>query len=162
MHPSINQFSSTNFYDGQILNGVSAEDRLLPPSLADTFDEENRCLFVNCSGLETRMHGKENSSIRNDHEVKVVIDYCHRLMGADVLQASIAIITPYAEQKNRLMSQLARERMGRIEIGTVDAFQGREFDFVIISLVRSNKRKDIGFLKSMNRMNVSITRARIG
>ena len=47
-----------------------------------------------------------------------------------------------------------------IEIGTVDGFQGREKEAIIISCVRSNETKTVGFLKNERRMNVAVTRAR--
>ena len=47
-----------------------------------------------------------------------------------------------------------------MEIDTVDAFEGREKDIVIVSLVRSNRRRDIGFLRLMQRINVALSRAR--
>mmetsp|Transcript_63832 Transcript_63832/g.54136 ORF Transcript_63832/g.54136 Transcript_63832/m.54136 type:complete len:86 (+) Transcript_63832:848-1105(+) len=47
-----------------------------------------------------------------------------------------------------------------IEFNTIDGFQGREMDVIILSLVRSNKNSNIGFLKDRRRMNVAITRAK--
>jgi len=49
-----------------------------------------------------------------------------------------------------------------LEIASIDSFQGREKDVVIISAVRSNKNQHIGFLDDEKRLNVSITRARLG
>lgn len=47
-----------------------------------------------------------------------------------------------------------------VEIGSIDGFQGREKEVVIISLVRSNQENEIGFLRDTRRMNVALTRAR--
>ena len=48
-----------------------------------------------------------------------------------------------------------------ISVDSIDGFQGQERDIMVISLVRSNERGDIGFLSDLRRMNVAITRARM-
>ena len=69
----------------------------------------------------------------------------------------IAVIATYAAQV-----RLLRERLSvpGLEIDSVDGFQGREKEVVVISLVRSNARGEIGFLQEVRRMNVAMTRAR--
>jgi superfamily I DNA and/or RNA helicase len=47
-----------------------------------------------------------------------------------------------------------------VEIDTVDGFQGREKEAVVISLVRSNSHGEVGFLSDTRRMNVAMTRAK--
>ena len=49
-----------------------------------------------------------------------------------------------------------------MELSSIDAFQGKEKDFVIINTVRSNPNGEIGFLKDVKRLNVSISRAKYG
>jgi superfamily I DNA and/or RNA helicase len=51
-------------------------------------------------------------------------------------------------------------QQGGLEIDTVDGFQGREKEAVVISLVRSNSQGEIGFLADTRRLNVALTRAR--
>jgi superfamily I DNA and/or RNA helicase len=53
-------------------------------------------------------------------------------------------------------------RDNRVQVSTVDSFQGREVDVAILSLVRSNKDYRIGFLGDKRRLNVSLTRAKHG
>src|SRR5438105_7465104 len=48
----------------------------------------------------------------------------------------------------------------QLEIDTVDAFEGREKDIIVLSLVRANRRRDIGFLRLEQRLNVAISRSR--
>ena len=57
--------------------------------------------------------------------------------------------------QKRKMSELLR-------VATVDNFQGEEAKVVIVSLVRSNKQKKVGFLRTRNRINVLISRAQHG
>ena len=48
-----------------------------------------------------------------------------------------------------------------VTVNTIDSFQGQERDVIYLSLVRSNDRSEIGFLKDYRRMNVAMTRARM-
>ena len=85
----------------------------------------------------------------------------------------IGIITPYTGQKKLIYEKLIYDDDNDIpyaeiidnniiNIASVDSFQGKEKDFIIINTVRSNDKNMIGFLKDIKRLNVSITRARHG
>ena len=90
-------------------------------------------------------------------------------MEATIGDLSIGIITPYEGQKRLLRNLLNNvPRSGslshssgksRIEVNTVDGFQGREKDIIIISCVRTS-RSGIGFIDDDRRMNVALTRAK--
>jgi superfamily I DNA and/or RNA helicase len=82
-----------------------------------------------------------------------------------VWELTVGIISPYKQQvvliKEMLKNYSLLMRYGtQISVNTVDGFQGQERDIVAISLVRSNDRNEIGFLKDLRRMNVALTRAR--
>lgn len=76
--------------------------------------------------------------------------------------SGIAVISPYNAQV-ALLSSLIRERYPEdplaneknlaIECGSVDGFQGREKEVVIVSLVRSNEKGEVGFLSEKRRLN---------
>lgn len=69
--------------------------------------------------------------------------------------------TPYGAQVELLRSRLASvPGAENVEVASVDSFQGREADAVVISMVRSNDKGSVGFLTDQRRMNVAVTRAR--
>jgi len=85
-------------------------------------------------------------------------NHVRTLLESGVTADDIAVITPYAAQVRLLRSRLAQTP--GLEIDSVDGFQGREKEAVVISLVRSNCEGQIGFLADVRRMNVALTRAR--
>ncbi len=78
------------------------------------------------------------------------------LLNAGVTPEQIGIITPYSAQVRTLRMLLPET----VEVNSVDGFQGREKECIVISLVRSNSKGDVGFLAETRRMNVALTRAR--
>jgi superfamily I DNA and/or RNA helicase len=67
------------------------------------------------------------------------------------------VITPYAAQVERLRALPA---LAEVEVGTVNAFQGREKDAIVVSFVRSNDDLELGFVADARRLVVAVTRAR--
>lgn len=72
----------------------------------------------------------------------------------------VAVITPYDAQVRRLRDRLAEPLAAGLEIGSVDGFQGREKEAIVLDLVRSNDTGELAFLADVRRMNVAVTRAR--
>jgi hypothetical protein len=189
MHPLIGEFISKTFYekygDPKIKSGTPAEK--LTHSLPDYKDKVAVSINIsNIKGLEK----KENGSTYRAVEAEEAIRIAKSILDFDPSQ-SVGIITFYARQVKELFSLAEKEGLAekdtngeflitkryqktikaeeRFRIGTVDAFQGKEFDVVILSLVRSNNiqirvkgdiKRKFGFLTSYNRLNVAMSRAK--
>ena len=116
-------------------------------------------LFLDSAGKgweEVAPRGTE--SLENPGEAEVVVARARALLAAGLAPEQIAVITPYRAQAARISPQL--EPLG-IEVDTVDAFQGREAEAVLVSCVRSNTEGRLGFLTDLRRMNVALTRAKV-
>lgn len=85
-----------------------------------------------------------------------MIDYIETLKSKGIEDSQIAVISPYKAQTIKIKDLIKHE----IEVDTVDSFQGREKDIVIISFVRANLNERVGFLNDYRRLNVSISRAK--
>merc|ERR1712147_502232 len=87
---------------------------------------------------------------------------------AGIKPDQVGVVTPYEGQRSFLVQYMAfqgslhAKMYQEIEVASVDAFQGREKDIIIISCVRSNEHQGIGFLADPRRLNVALTRARYG
>ena len=125
---------------------------------------DSSLMFVDTAGccmLESLE--SETLSRYNTCEADVVLAIGVKLVEDGVRKSDIGIITPYAAQVTILRQKrdaLFMMTEGSIEISTVDGFQGREKEVIIISCVRSNDDHDVGFLQDSRRMNVAVTRAR--
>ena len=163
MHPDICRFVSEEFYDGilKTADSVTAEKRISPKAINDG----KALTFVNIpisKGGETPGVSKSRWA-----EAEIIGEDVRKILHEDP-DASIGIITFYAAQsqliKRHLDSILNDEEKYNIEIGTVDAFQGKEYDYVLLSCVRSNRPKNgsapvVGFLEKPNRLCVAFSRS---
>ncbi|MCA9132199.1 MAG: AAA family ATPase [Planctomycetales bacterium] len=159
MHESIMQFSSEQFYDGQLIAANSVRHHtladLLPRQDAEPFPILE---FWDTAGAEWHDElERDGQSKCNPREAQWVTMQVQQLLDAGLAAHQIAVIAPYAAQVRLLRNQLPIEEL---EIDTVDGFQGREKEAVIISLVRSNPEGEIGFLAETRRSNVALTRAK--
>ncbi len=160
MHESIMSFSSQQFYEGSLIADASvAGHRLCDlPGIAASELTETPLLFIDTAGASFDEEvGTDGQSRSNPREAEIALRQVTELLDAGLAASDIAVITPYAGQV-RLLRELMPDN--GVEIDTVDGFQGREKEAVVISLVRSNDRNEIGFLSDARRMNVALTRAR--
>jgi len=69
--------------------------------------------------------------------------------------ATLVLLTQKStdEEQLAIMARTMKEQFPGIELGSVDGFQGREKEVVIVSLVRSNSEKEVGFLGDKRRLN---------
>ena len=163
MHPAIGNLISTIFYDGALENGVSTEDR---ERVADWMPAV--VTWLSTSSLPNRAEARRGASCENVAEVDVVATFLRNVetrVESRRQKVVVGVITGYSAQVERLVTRIDPDndeswRRLRIEIATVDAFQGRECDVVIYSTVRSNKEGRIGFLRDYRRVNVALSRAR--
>ncbi|MBS0208039.1 MAG: AAA family ATPase [Planctomycetes bacterium] len=160
MHQSIMAFSSREFYDDELVADASVREHLLT-DLSGVASESLTSLpveFIDTAGADYDEQLEPDGESRcNPREAALVAHKVTAIVNAGVPAADIAVISPYAAQV-----RLLRERLDLpgLEIDTVDGFQGREKEAVVISLVRSNTAGEIGFLADVRRMNVAMTRAR--
>ncbi|MBI82610.1 MAG: AAA family ATPase [Planctomycetaceae bacterium] len=160
MHEQIMQFSSQHFYAGTLSADPSVGGHTLGElaGVAAEALDERPVVYIDTAGAgwEEQLE-PEGLSRLNPREGQLVLDQVGALCAAGVPPADIAVIAPYAAQV-RWLRQHAEQ--ATLEIDTVDGFQGREKEAVVICTVRSNQLGEIGFLSDARRMNVALTRAR--
>jgi superfamily I DNA and/or RNA helicase len=155
MNEELALFPSVESYGGRLLSHEdNAEIRLSGSEWS-----EPPFLFIDTAGAGWEERQEEGNGVSrwNPAEADYLVRLTHRLLEEGVPESDIGLITPYAAQ-----ARLLRERLGRagVEIDSVDGFQGREKDVILVSLVRSNDAAEIGFLAETRRTHVAITRAR--
>lgn len=166
MHPCLSEFPSNMFYEGSLQNGVTMQQRLrrdvdFPWPVIDA----PMMFWSNLGNEEISASG---TSYLNRTEASNVEKIITRFFKAGVRPEDIGIITPYEGQRSYIVSSMQangtfkKENYKEIEVASVDAFQGREKDFIVLSCVRSNDHQGIGFLSDSRRLNVALTRAKYG
>ena len=159
MNKAIMDFSSAEFYEGSLIADASVQAHLLAdlPGVVGDNLTDTAVTYIDTAGAAYDEKQPTDSDSRcNPEEAALVVKKVHQLLDAHLPADSIAVITPYSAQVELLRQQLPDD----IEIGSVDGFQGREKEAIIISLVRSNIKGEVGFLAETRRMNVALTRAR--
>ncbi|XVF23314.1 hypothetical protein REPUB_Repub13aG0026900 [Reevesia pubescens] len=172
MHPEICRFPSMHFYDNKLLNGDTMSSKsavfhgtegLGPYVFYDVVD-----------GLELRGKNSGALSLYNEREADAVVEllrFFRKKYPSEFVGGRIGIITPYKCQlsllRSRFSSAFGSSVIADIEFNTVDGFQGREVDILVLSTVRAASSSSgissssIGFVADVRRMNVALTRARL-
>ena len=162
MHPAIGKLISGVFYEGRIEQGTTANSHRnygwMPRPVT----------WLSTSAAPDRAETRRGSSYANHTESDLIIQALQDLEALCLghgWQPSVGVISGYSAQVEQLRFTVEpdnthRWRQLRIEIATVDSFQGRECDLVVYSTVRSNTERRIGFLKDNRRVNVALSRAK--
>ncbi|KAG0436816.1 Regulator of nonsense transcripts 1 like protein [Dictyocoela muelleri] len=155
MHPLLSEWPSNTFYNGSLMNGLSEISR--------TSVLKSATFFYVCYGREEV--SSSGTSFLNQSETECVAQIINFLLKRNINPQNIGIITPYEGQRvniaRKLSSIFSSDNLA-IDVSNVDAFQGREKDYIIVSLVRSNTYQGIGFVSDKRRLNVALTRAKRG
>ncbi|XP_034694261.1 DNA-binding protein SMUBP-2 [Vitis riparia] len=163
MHELIMNWSSKELYNSKITAHPSVAAHMLSDleDVKKSSSTESTLLLIDTAGCDMEEKKDEEDSTMNEGEAEVAISHAKRLVNSGVQASDIGIITPYAAQVVLLkMMKNNDDKLKDMEISTVDGFQGREKEAIIISMARSNSKKEVGFLSDRRRMNVAVTRAR--
>ncbi|XP_041914358.1 probable helicase senataxin isoform X3 [Alosa sapidissima] len=160
MHPDICSFPSRYIY-----NNLLKTDRTIAQNRCS---KEWACESYRVLDVADGQEMRERDSYFNPKEVKLTVELVQLVVEryqnrtcSQSLQKVIGVITPYSGQKFRIREALRKKNLTKVVVDTVDGFQGREMDCIIVSCVRaSNEMGSIGFLGNRHRMNVTITRAK--
>jgi superfamily I DNA and/or RNA helicase len=164
MHPVIGDFISKTFYNSAITNGTKTKDNVNTYSI---FDGKN-IVWLDVpitAGLE---EGKP-SYYRMPEVEKVVNVLKEIFLNLNDQKPKTGVISFYKKQveiiSNKIKETFPQNITGLIECNTVDSFQGKEFDIVVLTTVRSNTAQtageSLGFIHySRSRINVALSRAK--
>ena len=153
MNERIMCFPSRALYQGKLRAHPTVAARAIDPVPLELLDTAGR-------GFEEEIPDGSDSR-QNPGEARLAVAEVERVLALGVPPGEVAVISPYDAQVQRLREALGGHLEQGLEVDTVDGFQGREKDAVIVSLVRSNEAGEVGFLSDVRRMNVAMTRARM-
>lgn len=155
MNSLLMKFPNSEFYSNNLKSDASVDDITINDIL-DSDGYEEALLFLDTSNIRDNEenHLKDSKSIINALEADIAVNVAGDYISAGIDADDIGIISPYADQVKIIQEKTP------VEVKTVDGFQGREKEIIIISTVRSNYDGNIGFLNDLRRLNVAITRAK--
>lgn len=164
MSAALMRFPSTMHYQGRLRAASGNQEHSLQDLFSDT-ELPPGCArpwrVIDTSELgfcEIRKAGSE--SIENRVHQQLICTELEGLMALGLRPQDVAVIATYAAQASALKEQLGALLDAGLEVGTVDGFQGREKEVVLVDLVRSNAEGKLGFLRDTRRINVALTRAK--
>lgn len=168
MHPDI-MGAINQFYEDKLQCGILEPDKKRAHNLSGvTFKEKHHIIWVPTPVGQGFEEQREGNSLFNNREVDLIERLCQHMedVWADRVargepKKEIAVVTFYGAQLRKIDRRLDSLDFPSLHIrtGTVDRFQGMERQVVIVSMVRNNRQKDVGFAKKPERVNVAFSRA---
>lgn len=192
MHPAISDFPRRRFYNSLLKDGISSEQRQMdkiPSNPVYFWDTQGKLAE---GRVRIGFREDRGFTYSNPGEIGLITEVLTKLIfEKGVSKSDIGVITPYRGQRDLISSVLVKNELinpehndilvevdrddiyndskpvtihtvSDIMIASIDAFQGREKNFLIMSCVRSNSENKIGFLSDERRLNVALTRAKYG
>lgn len=153
MNKTLMNFPNKEFYNNELICDKSVRNSKIK-KLKSKYDNGKPLIFIDTQNMKNNKELLQNNSNSyvNKLEAKLSSNLADEYINSKI-STDVGIITSYANQ-----AKLVR-KMTTSEVETVDGFQGREKEVIIISTVRSNSQGDIGFLDNPRRLNVALTRA---
>lgn len=170
MNQLLMEFPNSEFYNSKLDSAETVKDIVITDiieenKLSETekvkiedqlLSDKQPLIFVDTSEIDKNGEKKlkDSKSIINLAEAETTLEIVDFYQKLGIDDKDIGIISPYADQVSLIKNKTD------IEVKTVDGFQGREKEIIIISTVRSNDKGKIGFLSDLRRLNVALTRAK--
>ena len=163
LHPEICDFISNEVYEGRLSSEGEAKNRTLKISKGNkSITKEAGILYV-----PINHSGNSQASLEEADSISEIINDLTKCEKYDTSEKAfkkishqdILVVAPYNHQVRLLQEKLPKG----IDVGTVDKFQGREAEIVIVSMTSSDifeAPRGIDFLMEKNRLNVAVTRAK--
>eukprot|EP00929_Paragymnodinium_shiwhaense_P101782 TRINITY_DN64969_c0_g1_i1.p1 TRINITY_DN64969_c0_g1~~TRINITY_DN64969_c0_g1_i1.p1 ORF type:complete len:1171 (-),score=202.59 TRINITY_DN64969_c0_g1_i1:154-3666(-) len=170
MHPGISRFPNDQFYKGRVADHTSVEERedgllrhprtgkqaaclLWDGAAGDGSEQLQRVRTVGAGGVGSRS---------NALEAERAVELASRLARA-AGQSAVAVLSWYNNQVAKISEALRRQGLGGVHVGSIATAQGSQWDYVILSAVRSGPGGgSLGLVADAHNLNVALTRAKIG
>eukprot|EP00730_Choanoeca_flexa_P018031 TRINITY_DN8742_c0_g1_i3.p1 TRINITY_DN8742_c0_g1~~TRINITY_DN8742_c0_g1_i3.p1 ORF type:complete len:1308 (+),score=258.03 TRINITY_DN8742_c0_g1_i3:39-3962(+) len=175
MNDAIMDLANKLFYRGLLTCGSDqvAQSRLsvpfrdtlvdmatLPSWIQAAINPNQSVLFMDTHAMEGK-ESKAGKRIQNESEAHLVVSWTRLFVALGMKEEDIGVICPYRAQLSMIQSMLDSHGYKQVEVNTVDRYQGRDKQLILVSFVRDNPDGVVGdLLKDWRRINVAITRAK--
>lgn len=164
MVPEIGELVSKCFYKGTLLSAPGTRPRWLEVGFPKAVT------WYTTSRRTDRFESAVGTSKSNLLEAREIRRLLRRIDGTAKwgnASVTVAVLSGYTAQREAIAREIAPERsdwlnIASLDIASVDSFQGREADILVYSVTRSNRDGNIGFLFEERRLNVALSRGRLG